>query len=91
MTGAPVPSYLYEFTSAEFGRNDESQLEVTNGGLDRDPPHQPTLVVQVRRPGCTKAVKQKLRTALHIPKWKVSGNGQSWGVAWVRWQRWSRG
>ena len=60
VTGAPVPSYVYEFTSAEFGRNDESQLEVTNGGLDRDPPHQPTLVVQVRGgDGCTKAGKQK--------------------------------
>ena len=47
VTGAPVPSYIYEFTSAEFGRNAEGQLEVTNGGLDRDPPNQPVLVVQV--------------------------------------------
>ena len=49
VTGAPVPSYFYEFTSAEFGRNAEGQLEVTNGGLDRDPPNQPVLVVQVSK------------------------------------------
>ena len=42
-----MPPYIYEFTSAEFGRNAEGQLQVTNGGLDRDPPNQPVLVVQV--------------------------------------------
>ena len=35
-----------------FGRNSEGQLEVTNGGLDRDPPNQPVLVVQVGKSLC---------------------------------------
>ena len=52
VTGAPVPPYIYEFTSAEFGRNAEGQLQVTNGGLDRDPPNQPVLVVQVSISRC---------------------------------------
>ena len=47
VSGATVPSYIYELTSAEFERNDESQLVVSRGGLDRDPPNQPMLVVQV--------------------------------------------
>ena len=47
VSGATVPSYIYELTSAEFGRNDKSQLVVSRGGLDRDPPNQPMLVVQV--------------------------------------------
>ena len=41
------PKYLYEFTSSQFEKNPEDQLVVKSAQLDRDPPNQPMLIVQV--------------------------------------------
>ena len=41
------PKYLYEFTSSQFEKNPEDQLVVKSPELDRDPPNQPMLIVQV--------------------------------------------
>ena len=41
------PEYIYEFTSAQFERNDDGELVVKTTDLDRDAPNQPVLMVQV--------------------------------------------
>ena len=53
------PKYLYEFTSSQFEKNPEDQLVVKSAQLDRDPPNQPMLIVQV-----SFAVLKSLGTAM---------------------------
>jgi hypothetical protein len=40
--------YVLEFTSSQFSRNAENILVVNEANIDRDPPSQNVLIVQVR-------------------------------------------
>ena len=48
VAGDSGPMYIYEMTSAQFDINADNQLVVADGNLDRDPPSEDDLIVQVK-------------------------------------------